>query len=90
MSVMSDCPFDKAHVCLIRVNAMLTLDKIKPELLSPRWPNCCHVGWLDASFYYIVGIGVRTASWRRIRLHEGRARLCQGCAQLSRGCARLP
>jgi hypothetical protein len=37
--------FDKAHVRPIRVNAMLTLDRVKPELLSPQWlPHRCHIG----------------------------------------------
>jgi hypothetical protein len=34
--VTSDCPSDKAHVCPIRANAMLTFDRIKLELLCPR------------------------------------------------------
>jgi hypothetical protein len=41
---------DKALVRQIRVNAMLTFDRIKLELLCPWWlPRCCHVEWLDIS-----------------------------------------
>jgi hypothetical protein len=36
---------DKVLVRQIRVNAILTSDKVKPELLCPRWlPRCCHGG----------------------------------------------
>jgi hypothetical protein len=56
---------DKTLVCQIRVNAMLTSDRIKPELLCPRWlPRRCHVGWLDVSFHYIARVAERTALWR--------------------------
>jgi hypothetical protein len=36
---------DKVLVRQIRVNTMLTSNKVKPELLYPRWlPRCYHVG----------------------------------------------
>jgi hypothetical protein len=38
---------DKARVRHIRVNGMLTSDRVKPELLCTRWlPHRCHVGSL--------------------------------------------
>jgi hypothetical protein len=38
---------DKARVRHIRVNGMLTSDRVKLELLCPRWlPHHCHVGYL--------------------------------------------
>jgi hypothetical protein len=36
-SVRPSVTFDKVLVGQIRVNAMLTSDKVKPELLCPRW-----------------------------------------------------
>jgi hypothetical protein len=54
-SVRPSVTSDKVLVRQIRVNAMLTSDKVKLELLCPRWlPRCCHVGWLDVSFHYIA------------------------------------
>jgi hypothetical protein len=61
MFVTSNRPSDNTHVHLIRVNSVLTLDKVKMELLSPRWlPHGCHVGWMYTSFHYIVGAGAHT------------------------------
>jgi hypothetical protein len=49
------CPFvtsNKVLVCQIKVNAMLTSNKVKLELLCPRWlTSHCHVvamldGWM--------------------------------------------
>jgi hypothetical protein len=52
-------------VTAIRVNAMLTSDKVKPELLCPRWlPRHCYVGWLDVSFHYIARAAEHIALWR--------------------------
>jgi hypothetical protein len=65
---MSICPSvtsDKVLVRQIRVNAMLTSDKVKPELLCPRWlPRCCHVGWLDVSFHYVARAAEHIVLWR--------------------------
>ena len=37
---------DRAHVSDMTVNGMLTSDRVKPELLCPRWlPHRCHVGF---------------------------------------------
>jgi hypothetical protein len=56
---------NKVLVCQIRVNAMLTSDKVKLELLCPRWlPRRCHVGWLDVSFHYIARAAEHIALWR--------------------------
>jgi hypothetical protein len=65
MPVRPSVTFDKVLVRQIRVNAMLTSDKIKPELLCPRWlPHRCHVGWLDVSFHYIARAAEYIALWR--------------------------
>jgi hypothetical protein len=70
---------DKALVHQIRVNAMLTSDRVKPELLCPRWLlHGCHVGLFDASFHYIIGAGECTAWWGCAWLPEGHARLPSG------------
>jgi hypothetical protein len=56
---------DEVLVRQIRVNAMLTSDKVKPELLCPRWlPRCCHVGWLNVSFHYIARAAEHIVLWR--------------------------
>jgi hypothetical protein len=84
MSVASECMSNKAHVSPIKVNGMLTLDRVKIELLSPRWlPHRYHVEWLHGSFYYIVGTGARMACWGRIQLPKGHARLSQGRTRLA-------
>jgi hypothetical protein len=37
---------DKVRVRPIRVNVLLTLDKVNIDLLCPRWlPHRYHVGW---------------------------------------------
>jgi hypothetical protein len=37
---------DKVRVRPIRVNVLLTLDRVNLDLLCPRWlPHRCHVGW---------------------------------------------
>jgi hypothetical protein len=65
MSVRPSVTSDKVLVRQIRVNAMLTSDKVKPELLYPRWlPHRCHVGWLDVSFHYIALAAEHIALWR--------------------------
>jgi hypothetical protein len=57
-------PSRPIRVYQIRVNAMLTSERVKSELLCPRWlPHGCHVGWLDVNFHYIVWIVERTALW---------------------------
>jgi hypothetical protein len=73
---MSDCPSDKAHVRPIWVNAMMTLDKVKPELLLH---GGCHIastldGWMQAS---ITLKGLECA-----RLHGG----AYGCLRGAHGC----
>jgi hypothetical protein len=88
--VRPSCPSDKALLHQIRVNAMLTSDRVKLELLCPWWlPHRCHIGLLDASFHYIIGVGGRTAWWGHIRLPKGRSRLHEGCAWLREGHVRL-
>jgi hypothetical protein len=65
MSVHPSVTSDKVLVRQIRINAMLTSDKVKLELLYPRWlPRRCHVGWLDVSFHYIVRAAEHIALWR--------------------------
>jgi hypothetical protein len=65
MSVCPSVTSDKVLVRQIRVNAMLTYDKVKPELLCPQWqPRCCHVGWLDVSFQYIARAAEYIVLWR--------------------------
>jgi hypothetical protein len=55
---------DKTLGRQIRVNAMLTSDRVKPELLCSWWlPRRCHVGWLDISFHYIARVADHTALW---------------------------
>jgi hypothetical protein len=64
-SVCPSVTSDKVLVRQIRINAMLTSDKVKPELLCPRWlPRCCHVGWLDVSFHYIARATEHIVLWR--------------------------
>jgi hypothetical protein len=64
-SVCPSVTSDKVLVRQIRVNAMLTYDKVKPELLCPQWlPRCCHVGWLDVSFHYIARAVEYIVLWR--------------------------
>jgi hypothetical protein len=61
-SVMSD----KVRVRPIRVNVLLTLDRVNLDLLCPRWlPHCCHIAAM------LDGRGC----CGRIRLAEGRIRL---------------
>jgi hypothetical protein len=37
---------DKVHVRPIRVNVLLTLDRVNLDLLCPQWlPHRCHVEW---------------------------------------------
>jgi hypothetical protein len=64
-SVCPSVTSEKVLVRQIRVNAMLTYDKVKPELLCPQWlPRCCHVGWLDVSFHYIARAAEYIVLWR--------------------------
>jgi hypothetical protein len=58
---------DKTRVRHIRVNGMLTSDRVKPELLCPRWLPRWILG------HYVIGAGARTAWWGRAQLPEGRA-----------------
>jgi hypothetical protein len=78
--VTSECPSNKVDICPIRVNAMLTFDRVKPKLFYPWWiPHGCHVGWLDANFYYI--------QWSMIGAsHERREREEDGCTLVHEGC----
>jgi hypothetical protein len=44
-SILPSVTSDKARVRQIRINGMLTFDRIKPELLCPWWlPHRCHIG----------------------------------------------
>jgi hypothetical protein len=68
--VSSVCPsatFDKVRVHPIRVNVLLTLDRVNLDLLCPRWlPHRCHIvatldgrgccgtyGWLRGAYAYL-------------------------------------
>jgi hypothetical protein len=43
---------------------MLTSDKVKPELLCPRWlPRRCHVGWLNV-LPFIARAAEHIALWK--------------------------
>jgi hypothetical protein len=75
---------DKALVRQIRINVMLTSNRVKPKLLCPWWlPH-----WILG--HYIIGVGTRPAWWGRAWLREGRTRLLEGHARLPEGCTRLP
>jgi hypothetical protein len=63
---------DKVLVRQIRVNAMLTSDKVKPELLCPRWLPCrCHVGWLDVLPLYCTGCRAHSSMEGANGCHRG-------------------
>jgi hypothetical protein len=45
---------NKVRVCPIRVNVLLTLDRVNLDLLCPQWlPHRCHVGWLGLLWAHI-------------------------------------
>jgi hypothetical protein len=47
---------DKICVRPIRVNVLLTLDRVNLDLLYPRWlPHRCHVGWSGLLQAYMAG-----------------------------------
>jgi hypothetical protein len=47
---------DKVHVRPIRVNVLLTLDRVNLDLSCPRWlPHRCHVGWSGLLQAYTAG-----------------------------------
>jgi hypothetical protein len=82
-SVSFVCPSitsNKVRVRPIRVNVLLTLDRVNLDLLCPWWlPHRCHIAaMLDGR-----------DCWGRIRLVEGRIRLVEGCIRLVEGCIRL-
>jgi hypothetical protein len=63
---------DKVLVRQIRVNAMLTSDKVKPELLCPRWlPRRCHIGWLDVHPLYCTGCKAHSSMEGANGCHRG-------------------
>jgi hypothetical protein len=63
MFVTSKCPSNKSDIRPICIN---------PELLCPRWlPHGCHIGWLDASFHYIQGVGACMGQDRRTHVKKG-------------------
>jgi hypothetical protein len=68
---------DKVRVRPIRVNVLLTLDRVNLDLLCPRWlPHCCHIAaTLDGR-----------GCCGRIRPSEGCIRLSEGCIRLCKGC----
>jgi hypothetical protein len=67
---------DKVHVRLIRVNVLLTLDRINLDLLCPRWlPHRCHIAAT------LNGRGC----YGRIRLAEGCIRWWRGAYACRRG-----
>jgi hypothetical protein len=80
-SVRPSVTSNKVHVRLIRVNILLTLDRVNLDLLCPRWlPHCCHIAaTLDGR-----------GCCGRIRLAEGRIRLLEGRICLHKGRIRLP
>jgi hypothetical protein len=58
MFVTFDCLSDKVHVHPIRINAMLTLDRVKPELLSPQWlPHRLGLSYWATGYYMAVLTG---------------------------------
>jgi hypothetical protein len=70
---------DKVHVRPIRVNVLLTLDRVNLDLLCPRWlPHRCHVEWSGL-------LRAHTAGWGAHTLVEGRIRLSEGCIRWRRG-----
>jgi hypothetical protein len=47
---------NKVRVRPIRVNVLLTLDRVNLDLLYPRWlPHRCHVGWSGLLRVYTAG-----------------------------------
>jgi hypothetical protein len=47
---------DKVRVRPIRINVLLTLDRVNLDLPCPRWlPHRCHVGWLGLLQAYTAG-----------------------------------
>jgi hypothetical protein len=55
-SVRPSVTSDKVHVRPIRVNVLLTLDRVNPDLPCPRWlPHRCHVGWSRLLQAYTAG-----------------------------------
>jgi hypothetical protein len=55
-SVRPSVTSDKVHVRPIRVNVLLTLDRVNPDLPCPRWlPHRCHVGWSGLLQAYTAG-----------------------------------
>jgi hypothetical protein len=67
---------DKVHVRPIRVNVLLTLNRVNLDLLCPRWlPHRCHIAAT------LNGRGC----CGRIRLAEGRIRWWRGAYACRRG-----
>jgi hypothetical protein len=55
-SVRPSVTSDKVRVHPIRVNVLLTLDRINLDLLCPRWlPHRCHIGWSGLLWAHTVG-----------------------------------
>jgi hypothetical protein len=75
-SVRPSVTSDKVHVRPIRVNVLLTLNKVNLDLLCPRWlPHRCHIAAT------LNGRGC----CGRIRLAEGRIRWWRGAYAWLRG-----
>jgi hypothetical protein len=67
-SVRPSVTSDKVHVCPIRVNVLLTLNRVNLDLLCLRWlPHRCHVKWSGL-------LRAHTAGWGAHTLVEGRIR----------------
>jgi hypothetical protein len=63
---------DKVLIRQIRVNAMLTSDKVKPELLCLWWLlHRCHVGWLDVLPLYCTGCRAHSSMEGANGCHRG-------------------
>jgi hypothetical protein len=71
-SIRPSVTSDKVRVRTIRVNVLVTLDRVNLDLLCPRWlPHCYHVGW--------------SGCCGRIRLAERRIRRWRGTYACVRG-----
>jgi hypothetical protein len=75
-SVRPSVTSDKVRVRPIRVNVLLTLDRVNLDLPCPQWlPHRCHI---------VATLDGRGCS-RRIRLAEGRIRMSEGRIRMSKG-----
>jgi hypothetical protein len=94
LCVRPSVTFDMVHVRLIRVNVLLTLDRVNLDLFCPQWlPHRCHVGWSGLLGAHTANWGAHTLAEGHIRLLEGRIRLAEGPPQPfvpPRECSRHP